>query len=64
VLILYALIALDSPLSPSVQRALQSPLGVVAVVFSVLAVLGAAMAVFLLYARKRDAHERNRGGSP
>ena len=37
VLILYALIALDTPLSPAVQRALNSPLGVIAVVVSVLA---------------------------
>ena len=64
VLILYALIALDSPLSPAVQRALHSPLGVIGVVVSVLAVVCAAMAVFLVYARKRDAHERGRGGSP
>ena len=64
VLILYALIALDSPLSPAVQRALHSPLGVIGVVVSVLAVVCAAMAVFLVYARKRDAHERSRGGSP
>ncbi len=64
VLILYALIVLDSPLSPAVQRALHSPLGVIGVVLSVLAVLCAAMGVFLLYARKRDEHERSRGGSP
>jgi len=64
VLILYALVVLDSPLSPAVQRALHSPLGVIGVVLSVLAVLCAAMAVFLLYARKRDEHERSRGGAP
>ena len=63
-LILYALVVLDSPLSPAVKRALHSPLGVIGVVVSVLAVVGAAMAVFLVYARKRDAHERSRGGSP
>ena len=63
-LILYALVVLDSPLSPAVKRALHSPLGVIGVVFSVLAVLCAAMAVVFLYARKRDAHERTRGGSP
>ena len=64
VLILYALVVLDSPLSPAVQRALHSPLGVIGVVVSVLAILCAAMAVFLVYARKRDEHERSRGGSP
>ena len=64
VLILYALVVLDSPLSPAVHRALNSPLGVIGVVVSVLAVLCAAMAVFHLYARKRDEHERSRGGSP
>ena len=63
VLILYALIVLDSPLSPAVRRAIQSPLGVIGVVLSVLAVLCAVMAVFF-YARKRDEYAPDRDEGP